>query len=87
MSPQIVISVQHVNKSYGALKAVDELAFDVKAGECCGFLGPNGAGKTTMMKILYAKAMPDRDAATEISVFGYDPRKQELQIKSLSGVA
>ena len=82
-----MISVQHVNKSYGALKAVDELAFDVKAGECCGFLGPNGAGKTTMMKILYAKAMPDRDAATEISVFGYDPRKQELQIKSLSGVA
>ncbi len=82
-----VITARHVFKSYGALRAVDDLEFGVQGAECCGFLGPNGAGKTTMMKMLYAKAMPDRKPETELDVFGYDPRKQELQIKSLSGVA
>ena len=82
-----VITARHVFKSYGELRAVDDLEFAVQRAECCGFLGPNGAGKTTMMKMLYAKAMPDRNRETELDVFGYDPRKQELQIKSLSGVA
>jgi lipooligosaccharide transport system ATP-binding protein len=87
MEQETVISVQHVHKSYGDLKAVDDLDFAVKKASCCGFLGPNGAGKTTMMKMLYAKALPDRNKDTVINVFGYDPRRQELHIKSLAGVA
>ncbi|MFP4180053.1 MAG: ABC transporter ATP-binding protein [Spirochaetaceae bacterium] len=62
------------------------MGFTVERGTCVGFLGPNGAGKTTVMKILYGKAEPDRSEETRISVFGYDPRKEQLQIKQLSGV-
>lgn len=87
MKHQIAVTVEHANKSFGDLKAVDDLSFSVFEARCCGFLGPNGAGKTTMMKMLYAKALPDRSPKTVIDVFGLDPRRDELRIKSLSGVA
>lgn len=83
---QTVIHVEHLSKSYGAVKAVKDLDFDVTARRCHAFLGPNGAGKTTAMKVLYGKAKPDRRDETTISVFGYDPREEELKIKTLSGV-
>lgn len=81
-----VITASHVYKSFGSITAVDDLGFTVGKGECFALLGPNGAGKTTMMKILYGKALPDRHEATCISVFGFDPRKNELAIKSSAGV-
>ncbi|WP_455382446.1 ABC transporter ATP-binding protein [Salinispira pacifica] len=87
MDRETAISVEHASKSYGDLKAVDDLEFTVRTATCTGFLGPNGAGKTTMMKMLYAKAIPDRNRETRIEVFGLDPRKSELEIKSISGVA
>jgi len=46
------ISIDHLSKSYGFQKAVDDLSFRVKTGEILGFLGPNGAGKTTTMKMI-----------------------------------
>ena len=46
------IQVQHLTKTYGFQKAVDDISFDVKTGEILGFLGPNGAGKTTTMKMI-----------------------------------
>lgn len=46
------ILIQHLNKSYGLQKAVDDISFEVKTGEILGFLGPNGAGKTTTMKMI-----------------------------------
>lgn len=46
------IRIQHLTKSYGMQKAVDDISFEVKPGEILGFLGPNGAGKTTTMKII-----------------------------------
>lgn len=81
-----VIDVEHLNKSYGDIRAVKDLAFHVDQSACFGFLGPNGAGKTTMMKTLYGKAKPDRCDATRIRVFGFDPRSDELEIKARSGV-
>jgi len=81
-----VIQVQNVSKTFGTLRAVDELSFEVEANTCFGFLGPNGAGKTTMMKMLYARVLRDDHAAGRIDVFGYDPTHQELSIKYLSGV-
>ena len=53
------ITVQHLTKTYGEQKAIDDLSFDVKTGEILGFLGPNGAGKTTTMKILTCYMPPN----------------------------
>ncbi|MDD3875991.1 MAG: gliding motility-associated ABC transporter ATP-binding subunit GldA [Bacteroidales bacterium] len=46
------IEVKEITKFYGTQKALDNVTFNIHAGEIVGFLGPNGAGKTTMMKIL-----------------------------------
>ena len=80
-----IITVQHVFKSFGHLKAVDDLSFGVHSGTCFGFLGPNGAGKTTMMKMIYGRSLRDR-GESDISVFGFDPARNELDIKFISGV-
>ncbi len=44
--------IDKVSKSFGLLKAVNDVSFEVKAAEVVGLLGPNGAGKTTLMRIL-----------------------------------
>jgi len=79
------ITVQHTYKSFGSLKAVDDLGFEVDSGTCFGFLGPNGAGKTTMMKMIYGKCMRDKGESF-IQVFGLDPAGHSLDIKFMSGV-
>ncbi len=81
-----VIRVRNVYKSYGKLKAVAGLSFDVPRSFCYGFLGPNGAGKTTTMNMIYGRTLRDRHGDSSIEIFGYDPARQELEIKSLCGV-
>ena len=51
-SPEYVIQVKNLSKSYGNVQAVKDVSFNVKKGEIFGFLGPNGAGKTTTLSIL-----------------------------------
>lgn len=80
------ISVHHLFKSYGEVKAVRDVNFSVGTATCSAFLGPNGAGKTTVMKILYGKADRDERDDTSIEVFGFDPKRDALSIKALSGV-
>jgi len=82
-----VINARGVTKNYGLLRAVDNLAFHVRAGSCFGLLGPNGAGKSTMMKMLYGRALRDAVPGDELRVFGYDPARDALAIKALSGMA
>jgi lipooligosaccharide transport system ATP-binding protein len=86
MPDNTVIRVEHAYKSFGAVRAVKDLSFEVEEATCFSLLGPNGAGKTTMMKMLYGKAMPDDNPETVIDVYGYDPRDAELQIKYFSGM-
>ncbi len=83
---QTAIQVKNISKSFGKVRAVRELSFEVEAESCHGFLGPNGAGKTTMMKMLYGRCTRDKNGDGLIDVFGYDPAKDELAIKYLSGV-
>ena len=47
-----IIAVNHLVKHYPAVKAVDDISFSVRQGECFGMLGPNGAGKTTTVEIM-----------------------------------
>lgn len=58
------ISIEHLSKSYGMQKAVDDISFSVKTGEILGFLGPNGAGKTTTMKMITQYISPDQGHIT-----------------------
>ncbi|UCD49630.1 MAG: ABC transporter ATP-binding protein [Phycisphaerales bacterium] len=81
-----VVSIDNVSKTFGSVRAVCGLTFAVEAGTCFGLLGPNGAGKTTMMKIIYGKATRDEADEGTIDIFGYDPARDELPIKYLSGV-
>lgn len=54
-----MISVKKLTKSFGSVKAVDNLSFEIKKGQIVGFLGPNGAGKTTTMRLLTGFLSPD----------------------------
>ena len=53
------IHIEHLSKTFGRLKAVDDLSFSVGAGEVFGFVGPNGAGKTTTIRMLAGLMRPD----------------------------
>lgn len=55
-----MIEVKNISKSFGKIKAVKNLSFEIKKGEIFGFLGPNGAGKTTTIKILLGILKPDK---------------------------
>lgn len=52
MSPMPVVQFQHATKRVGRKTIVDDLSFDIPAGEVFGFLGPNGAGKTTTIRMM-----------------------------------
>jgi lipooligosaccharide transport system ATP-binding protein len=81
------IEVDHLFKTYAdGTAAVDDVSFRVPEGTCFGFLGPNGAGKTTLMKALFGLVRRDRRRETRVSVLGFDPVRDELAIKHLSGV-
>ena len=59
-----VIEVAHLSKSFGAVRAVDDLTFQVHPGRVTGFLGPNGAGKTTTLRMLLGLVTPTSGVAT-----------------------
>ena len=54
-----ILQVHHLTKEFGRLRAVNNLSFDVKAGEILGVMGPNGAGKTTVFNLLTGVYKPD----------------------------
>jgi lipooligosaccharide transport system ATP-binding protein len=54
-----LFSASHLHKRYGNNTVVDDLSFDIAAGECLGVIGPNGAGKTTTIRMCLGLATPD----------------------------
>jgi ABC-type branched-subunit amino acid transport system ATPase component/ABC-type branched-subunit amino acid transport system permease subunit len=66
---EIILSVRHLSKSFGGLKAVQDVSFDVTEGTILGIIGPNGAGKTTLFNLLNGFQKPD---AGEILLDGRD---------------
>src|SRR5262245_22629972 len=57
------VSVNRLSKHFGPVRAVQELSFEVPAGQVTGFLGPNGAGKTTTLRILLGLVRPSSGEA------------------------
>ncbi len=76
------IKVENITKIYGQQKALNDVSFEVKAGEIVGFLGPNGAGKSTMMKILTC-FIPQTSGSA--SVCGFDVAEQSLDVRKQVG--
>jgi len=58
------IVIDHLSKSFGPVRAVDDLSFTVRPGRVTGFLGPNGAGKTTTLRMLLGLVRPTSGTAT-----------------------
>ena len=79
---QTMIKVDGLTKDYGVHRAVDNISFEVRAGEVLGFLGPNGAGKTTTMKILTCFMAPTTGSA---QVAGFDVTDQSLEVRQRIG--
>lgn len=78
-----MIKVSNLHKSFGKVKAVRGISFEVRDGEITGLLGPNGAGKTTTLRMLYSLLPPDEG---EIRIDGLDPTRDAMAIKQTLGV-
>ncbi len=77
------ITLQAVARRFGDLVAVDNLSFEVQAGEIFGLLGPNGAGKTTTINLI--TGLLRRDGG-EVRVLGFDPEVDPRQIRQRIGL-
>ena len=77
-----VISVHDIIKSYGHIRALKGVSFDVEEGEVFGVVGPDGAGKSTLFNILTTLLLPDSGTAT---VLGRDLFKEYLEIRKNIG--
>ena len=78
-----VIRVAAIRKTYGQTVALDEVSFDVQAGEIFGLIGPNGAGKTTTMECVEGLRTLDRGT---ITVLGLDPARDVYALQARIGV-
>ncbi|MBA4459278.1 MAG: ATP-binding cassette domain-containing protein [Nitrosopumilaceae archaeon] len=76
------IETKSLSKSFGDVKAVDDISFYVESGEIFGFLGPNGAGKSTTMMILTTLLKPTSGHAL---VSGFDVRRNPKQVREKIG--
>jgi ABC-2 type transport system ATP-binding protein len=85
-----VLEVRHLSRSFGSLKAVDDISFQVPRGAVTGFIGGNGAGKTTTMRMILGVLNPDqgevrlddRPVTHALSRnFGYMPEERGLYPK------
>ena len=67
-----LVSARNVSKTFGDLRAVDDVTFDIETGKILGLIGPNGAGKTTLLKAMLGLT----DCEGTLSVMGLDPFRQ-----------
>jgi len=76
------VEIKQLCKSFGPLKAVDDVSFTVEQGEVLGFLGPNGAGKSTTMKMVTGFLSPTSGTAV---ICGHDVVQDPLGVKRVVG--
>ena len=71
-----LVSARGVSKHFGAVRAVDNVSFEIEKGKILGLIGPNGAGKTTLLKAVLGLT----DCDGELSVLGLDPFRQRKEL-------
>lgn len=78
-----MIRARNLAKAFGDVRAVDDVTFDVGAGEIFAFLGPNGAGKTTTIQMLTTLLRP---SGGEIAIDGLDPVASPMEVRRRFGI-
>ncbi|MHC4426493.1 MAG: ABC transporter ATP-binding protein, partial [Planctomycetota bacterium] len=78
-----MIRVKDLQKSYGSLRAVDGISFEVPEGQMLGFLGPNGAGKTTTLSMISGLLKPDQG---QVSIGEIDVWHSPKEAKRILGL-
>lgn len=78
-----VVDAINLRKTYGSQRAVDDISFAVRSGECFGILGPNGAGKTTTIRMLFGFTPK---SAGRLQLFGLDIDEHRRTVKNRIGV-
>jgi len=81
---EAAIEIKELSKSYGPLRAVDNLSLRIEAGEFFGLLGPNGAGKTTT---IHAIVGLNTFRQGRVSVFGHDVVSDYRQARRCIGLS
>lgn len=81
-SDQVMIKIDSLNKSFGRIRALENLNLEIKKGELLGLIGPNGAGKTTAIRIICCILQP---SSGEVTVGGYSIHHDQIKIKSMIG--
>ncbi len=71
-----LVNARNVSKNFGAVRAVDNVSFEIEKGRILGLIGPNGAGKTTLLKAVLGLT----DCEGDLSVLGFNPFKQRKQL-------
>jgi len=77
-----VIQLEHLTKSFGTVTAVDDVSFDVGAGEIFGLIGPDGAGKTTTLRVISTAMLPTQGT---VRVDGHDVVTEAEAVKQVIG--
>jgi ABC-2 type transport system ATP-binding protein len=77
-----MILVREISKSFGQLRAVDAVSFELPAGQIAGLLGPNGAGKSTTIKMITGSLAPD---AGSVTIAGIDPCEEPAKARAQIG--
>lgn len=73
------IRTQQLTRTFGPVRAVDQLTLEVRQGEIFGFLGPNGSGKTTTIRLLLGLLQPDTG---QIEVLPVPQRAAEVRART-----
>lgn len=73
-----MVSLQHISKSFGSQKVLNDVSLEIPAGQIVGLLGPNGAGKSTLMKILIGLWKADSGKISVPERIGYLPENNPL---------
>jgi ABC-type multidrug transport system ATPase subunit len=77
------VELRNVHKSFGTIRALNDVSLKVERGEAVAFLGPNGAGKSTILKIVSAQLTP---TSGDVKILGFDASKSPEKVKRNVGI-